>query len=337
MSVLGNIDTIMVYVLSAVCIIHSYKFRGLYKTLILFFGALLVGITIENINALFGGYTYPGTELTWFWGKAPFSIGCGWFVLMYVSSFFSHSIIGKYKGSLPTIGIGTNPEAVNTQFIKLAIARALLSGAIALSFDLVMDPVSVKLGYWIWEVDNIYLQGVPLGNYIGWFLLVFTFSLFHDITITHFSLKGSNPFKTSLMFLTGSILATFITGIVLMGLTYLFGAPGIRTEGLDTHPLDPSITPARIDAIGLAAILAMILIGCLMASSLAPNKLPEPRPNEKLWFRIPSLVYITMWTVTMICASTLGINYVLLGLYQPFLYLIITFYFLVKPDKLKPT
>ncbi len=336
MSLLGNIDTIMVYVLTVVVSIHSYKFRGLYKTFILLFGALLVGITIENINALFGGYTYPGTELTWFWGKSPFSIGCGWFVLMYVSSFFSHSIIGKYKGSFPTIGIGTNPEAVNASFIKLTIARALLAGAIALSFDLVMDPVSVELGFWIWEVDNIYIQGVPLGNYIGWFLLVFTFSMFHDIIITHFSLRSANQFKTTVMFLVGCIFATMITGLVLMGLTYLFGTPGIRTEGLDTHPLDPSITPARINAIIVAFVFAMILIGCLMASSLAPNKLPESRPEKLWWFRIPSLIYVTMWTVTMICAATLGIAYVLLGIYQPFLYLIITFYFLVKPDKLKP-
>lgn len=333
---LGNLNTIMVYGLSVVVALHSYKFRGAFKTFILFFGALLVGITIENINALFGGYEYPGTDLTWFWGKAPFSIGLGWFVLLYVCNFFSHALIGKYKGSLQTIGLGTNPEkGIEREFIKITILRSALAAAIAVSFDLVMDPVSVRLKFWIWEIDNIYIQGVPLGNYCGWFLLIFTFSFFHDIIITHFSIKNAKEYKISAIFVLGCILAALITGLVLMGLTYLFGMPGIRTEGLDTHPLDPSLTNARIEAIFVAFIIALVLMGLIIASSLAPNRLPEPRPTQTFWYMIPSLAFLIMWGVVLYCAAVTDPYLVLLGLLQPFLYLIVTIYFLLKPDKLK--
>ena len=50
------------------------------------------------------------------------------------------------------------------------------------SWDLVVDPVRVQSGQWVWEARGQYF-GVPLQNYLGWWLTTFvTFILFLSIT-----------------------------------------------------------------------------------------------------------------------------------------------------------
>jgi putative membrane protein len=48
----------------------------------------------------------------------------------------------------------------------------LLSGVIAVVLDLFIDPVAVQAGYWIWFVKGTIYYGIPLLNYVGWFLLI---------------------------------------------------------------------------------------------------------------------------------------------------------------------
>ncbi len=49
---------------------------------------------------------------------------------------------------------------------------ALLTGTFAVLFDLMMEPVAIKLGYWNWEKGLI-----PLENYYSWFGIAFFASL----------------------------------------------------------------------------------------------------------------------------------------------------------------
>ncbi|MHA1150300.1 MAG: carotenoid biosynthesis protein [Promethearchaeota archaeon] len=333
MAILGNINIIMIYSIALLVGIHSFKFRGAFKTLILFFGSLLVGIGIENINALFGGYRYPGVELTWFWYKAPFDIGLGWFALIYCCGYFSHILVGNAEGSAPTIGIGTEPiNGVDLRFIKLTLLRALLAGIIAVSFDLIMDPMAVhpKNQFWIWEIDSIYFQGVPLNNYIGWACLIGSFAFFHDIIVTHLSLKDTKKIVIAIGFTAGCILAMLITGLILMGFVNLFSMEGIRTEGLDTHPLDASITAEKIQGLIITAIYSFILIGFILLSSLAKNKKPDI-PEELIWRRAPAIFMLLMYGVVMFCAAMTDPILVLIGLIQPLLFVIVAVYFLIKP------
>ena len=71
---------------------------------------------------------------------------------------------------------------------SLAIARALwpqgrkapaaalagLAAAVMTAWDLVMDPMMVRIGFWAWEVEGAYF-GVPIQNCIGWILTTFVF------------------------------------------------------------------------------------------------------------------------------------------------------------------
>lgn len=50
---------------------------------------------------------------------------------------------------------------------------ALLASTLAVLFDMVLEPVAMKLGYWNWE-NNI----IPIQNYYAWFAITFISTLF---------------------------------------------------------------------------------------------------------------------------------------------------------------
>ncbi len=48
----------------------------------------------------------------------------------------------------------------------------VLTGVIAVVLDLFIDPVAVRAGYWVWFVEGTVYYGIPLLNYVGWFVLM---------------------------------------------------------------------------------------------------------------------------------------------------------------------
>ena len=49
----------------------------------------------------------------------------------------------------------------------------LLTSIIAVVLDLFIDPVAVAAGYWVWFVEGTVYFGIPLLNFVGWFVLMF--------------------------------------------------------------------------------------------------------------------------------------------------------------------
>jgi putative membrane protein len=48
----------------------------------------------------------------------------------------------------------------------------LLAAVVAVSLDLFVDPVAVAVGYWVWRVPGNVYYGIPLLNFVGWFVLM---------------------------------------------------------------------------------------------------------------------------------------------------------------------
>ena len=48
----------------------------------------------------------------------------------------------------------------------------LLAAVIAVLLDLFIDPVAVAIGYWVWSVPGNAYHGIPLLNFVGWFVLM---------------------------------------------------------------------------------------------------------------------------------------------------------------------
>ena len=97
---------------------------------------------------IFGSYYY-GDVLGLKLFDVPMIIGFNWVVII-----------------LGAIGIASRIH-------KSAFQIALLTGTFAVLFDLMLEPVAIKLGYWKW--DNGF---IPLQNYYAWFGIAFFASLF---------------------------------------------------------------------------------------------------------------------------------------------------------------
>jgi putative membrane protein len=60
------------------------------------------------------------------------------------------------------------------------LGRAIIGGLIAMGIDLWMDPVatSPEIMSWVWgKADFLLFFGIPIYNFIGWFLLIFLFAI----------------------------------------------------------------------------------------------------------------------------------------------------------------
>lgn len=116
-----------------------------------------------------------------------------WFFLTYVLTFilevigvktgliFGNYIYGSTLGlkvlSVPLI-IGLNWVFVILGGISIAQKvtsdknlSALITAMVAVVFDLILEPVAIKLDYWTWQNGKI-----PLQNYMAWFVISFFFA-----------------------------------------------------------------------------------------------------------------------------------------------------------------
>jgi len=333
MTVAVDANLVLTYSLAVCVSIHSVKFRGAYKTLLLFFSAVIIGGGMENINAIFGGYFYPGdaSDLIVFIGLCPFDIILGWYVIIYCCSYASHILIGKGEGSLPIQGIGTNPEKIDKAFMKRTILRAALAGAIAVNLDLVIDPIAVHNGWWIWTVPNLYILDVPIANFFGWFFLIFWALIFYDTIIAYCSIKKISQTKNSAYWCAGTIGAAACATAILGFITYFFSLEGIATPSSLVHGIDLAFTPERMEKVGVA----FIMIGCamlgIMLASLIPSKEPSPGPRDKVWRILPPIFNLIFWGMIMLVGVLSGPIFILIGVVLGIPYLLINIYLIIRP------
>jgi hypothetical protein len=134
----------------ALCLRHAWQ-RGPHVAWLLIvgvcFGLLLEWGTILQLDA----YTYGRFALML--GPVPVAIGVAWGVIVYSCRLFSD------QTTLPVW------------------ARPVFDGLLALSIDLAMDAVAIRLGMWDWGLglETGYF-GVPYANFWAWFWVVSSFS-----------------------------------------------------------------------------------------------------------------------------------------------------------------
>ncbi len=137
---------------------------GIKNTLILLAISTIIGFLAEVLGTStgfpFGKYYY-----TDFLGQkvlnVPIVVPLVWFVIAYITFSQCFSYFGDLK----------NPRESGTRILSLVALAAF--GTMA--WDLMVDPMFVSYGYWVWEgTDSIpTLYGVPLSNFVGWFVVAF--------------------------------------------------------------------------------------------------------------------------------------------------------------------
>jgi len=115
------------------------------KDIILFFIlSSIFGYLLELIGVKtgfpFGSYEYHETlGIKLF--DVPLVIGINWFILSYCFS----NLVANY--------------------IKTIIVSALVGSLLMTFFDVIIEPVAIKLDYWQWKNNTI-----PIANYLSWFV-----------------------------------------------------------------------------------------------------------------------------------------------------------------------
>jgi bisanhydrobacterioruberin hydratase len=146
-----------------------------------------VGVAVEitgiNTGMLFGDYTY-GNVLGYKVQNVPVVIGINWFIIIYCSGISIHTLLMKAIDRIATDS-GKNPMALK------ALSVIVDGATLAVFFDWLMEPVAVKLGYWVWNGDG----SIPMFNYICWFVISLLL-----LTAFHFAkFNKQNKFAVNLL------------------------------------------------------------------------------------------------------------------------------------------
>jgi uncharacterized membrane protein len=129
--------------------------------------ALVFGVSLlfESVGVatgwVYGPYHYTDQLGPKFLGLVPYLIPLAWFMMSYPSFVIAGWLIptGWRRG-------------------RRILAVAAVGGLVMTAWDLIMDPVMVAGGHWVWDTQGAYF-GIPLQNFFGWWLTVFiTYALY---------------------------------------------------------------------------------------------------------------------------------------------------------------
>lgn len=202
------------------------------------FAGSIFGVMLEYLNiAIFQTYTY-NTGFFIQVGNAPNNVPIA---------------IGLAWGLIGITTFNISERWGNNEFIHL-----LMAVMIAVSFDLFLDVVATRLdgGFWVWigidldwniTMDSLY--GIPWGNFMGWYFVIFFFGLFRKIFRKTFSQStwwqnilrmvlipiASNAALLATLFLLG-ITRLVYYGAVVFGVLYLLSLGVIITYNIVKKP-----------------------------------------------------------------------------------------------------
>jgi bisanhydrobacterioruberin hydratase len=141
--------------LISILVLYPNVKEGNQKLLVWMSITYIITFILEVIGVktgiIFGEYSYGfvlGPKIF----EVPFIIGLNWVVV----------ILGAIL--------------ISGMFSKNIIFSAILTGLLAVIFDLALEPAALRSGYWFWQWNII-----PLQNYIAWFVITFLAALFFNL------------------------------------------------------------------------------------------------------------------------------------------------------------
>jgi uncharacterized membrane protein len=199
--------------LLAVCLAHAVSAHGWRRTAREFSAGFALTALAESTGVLSGAYVYPGFQLYVF--ATPVCNPASWVALVYIVMTLSDRLI---FGRRALVGSGV-PLQIGSNILTTVLALAVCDALLALSLDLVLDPLATIYNWWLWvphepavttigagvvdpynfdhlvwlttpdnpvaEIFRPFFEGgryptrvlgIPLINFIAWFVFVFTFA-----------------------------------------------------------------------------------------------------------------------------------------------------------------
>jgi len=167
---LGYVGALLVFV-----IWHAVLTKGWKRSLIMFGLSFVVAFTAEalgvNFGLVFGHYYYtPKLGVSLF--GVPLLAALAWEPIVYAAFCISNMLSTREASPSPMFKYKTS------SFWAAAI------GALATTaWDLMIDPIAVSQGWWVWVGGGPYIpyvaNGVPIQNFVGWLGVAFLINLIY--------------------------------------------------------------------------------------------------------------------------------------------------------------
>lgn len=193
---------------------HGSQNLGWKRTLLLLLLTFAVSLLFECVGVatgkVYGPYYYTDKLGYKFLGLVPLLIPVAWFMMTYPSYIIANLVVPAFK---------------STWLWRLTIAA--IGAMVMTAWDLVMDPMMVAGGHWVWEEPGAYF-GIPIQNFLGWWLTTFvTFWLFLTIArIRPDQAAAINSFNQL------AVLSYAIVGISSILTNFIFGLYGPAMVGV---------------------------------------------------------------------------------------------------------
>jgi uncharacterized membrane protein len=140
-------------------LLHAGRREGWRRALLLLASVVFISLFFESLGVatgwVYGPYHYTDKLGPKFLGLVPYLIPVAWFMMSYPSFVIADRLV---------------PAGWKRWLRLLAVAG--VGGLVMTAWDIVMDPVMVYNGHWVWDVEGAY-HGIPLQNFWGWWLTVF--------------------------------------------------------------------------------------------------------------------------------------------------------------------
>ena len=180
------------------------------------FLAIVFGISLlfESVGVatglVYGPCHYTNKLGPLFLGLVPYLIPVAWFMMSYPSFVIADRLV---------------PSAWKNW--QRVLGMAAVGGLAMTAWDTIMDPIMFSAGNWIWERGGAYF-GIPLQNFWGWWLTVFTtFAMYLWLFR-----KGSKGVEIGSDW--QALVSYLITGLSIIIISLLSGTGGLALIGFFT-------------------------------------------------------------------------------------------------------
>ncbi len=165
---LGYVGSALVFV-----VWHAVLTKGWQRSLIMFVASFVVAFTAEalgvNFGLVFGHYYYTSALGISLFG-VPFLAALAWEPVVYAAFCLSDMLASRGESLSITILRQTSP-----------VWAAGIGALATTAWDLMIDPIAVSQGWWVWVNGGAYVpylaNGVPITNFLGWLLVAFIINL----------------------------------------------------------------------------------------------------------------------------------------------------------------
>jgi len=231
--------TVIATAFAILCMVRIHGLRGTMAFVALVFAIPYASEFVGVLTGVpYGTYEYTGLR-PWLFGLVPFFIFIAWINVSYLTI------------ATTTLGLG-----------RSSLWLAPLDGILAAAWDVIVDPLAVRAGYWAWASQEGF-YGVPLSNFLGWFLVVTVLSL---AARSVWSRDAAAPVRTSRA--TVAILPA-----LLLGSSVPFAALAVAS------------------GMPLAALVGLgIILPAVSLAGLRLRAFPAAREATNPWSALPSMI-----------------------------------------------